>query len=96
VPKKAIEHIILHPNEVRFTIPDDILKKIEYLFDFARMIDADNFIDPAEKAIMKKFCLKFGFAEENLDELVDFFISEVKKGTTKHEVFNLVSQNLNQ
>jgi len=96
VSKESIEHLILHPNDVRFTIPEDILKKIEYLYDFARMIYADKVIDPAEVQIMRKFCSKFGFADENIDELSDFFISEVKKGTTKNEIFNIVNQILNQ
>ncbi|MDD4111377.1 MAG: hypothetical protein PHS54_07580 [Clostridia bacterium] len=96
VPKESIEYLILHPNDVRFTMPDDILKKIEYLFDFARMIYADKVIDPAEVQIMKKFCSKFGFADENLEELANFFINEVQKGTSKHEIFNIVNQNLNK
>ena len=38
VSKEEIQKLLLHPNEVNFTIPYDVLEKIEYLYDFARLI----------------------------------------------------------
>jgi hypothetical protein len=95
IPKEDIEKVILHPHKVSFTIPEDILKKIEYLYDYARMIWADKKVDPFEEATLIKFCIKFGFEKKNAKGIADFLIEEAKKDTPKAEVFQIVNQNIN-
>lgn len=95
VPRQDIEKIILNPTEIKFVIPDDILTKVEYLYDFARMIWADKNVAPFEETILKKFCVKFGFKEENAKNIADFLIEEAKKETPKSEIFEIVKQNIN-
>jgi hypothetical protein len=94
IPKEEIENIILFPNKVSFTVPSDVLKKIEYLYDFARMAWANEIIDEYEIVALKKFCAKFGFDPENVDSIVNFLIEEAKKGTEKNTVIEIVKQNL--
>lgn len=94
VSKEEIESLILHPDRIKFHIPTDILKKIDYLYDFALMIWADGKVDIYEEAALKKFCLKFGFKNNNIDALANFLIEEAEKGTSKSEVFKIVQQNI--
>jgi len=95
VPREDIEKIILHPNKVKFEIPEDIMTKVEYLYDFARMIWADKRVDPFEETTLQKFCVKFGFEENNSKNIANFLIEEAKKETPKSQIFGIVNQNLN-
>lgn len=94
VTQDDIAQIILHPAEVEFTIPDDVLQKIEYLYDFARMIWADKKVDEFEEIALRKFCLKFGFEEQNVPTICEFLIDEAKKETPQEEVIAQVKENL--
>ncbi len=67
-------------------VPESIDQKLEYLFVFASMIWADGFVSDDERVTLKKFCRKFGFLEENIDELSDYFIASVKEGKTKFDI----------
>jgi len=95
VPREDIEKIILHPNKVKFVIPEDIMTKVEYLYDFARMIWADKRVVPFEETTLQKFCVKFGFEENNSKNIANFLIEEAKKETPKSQIFGIVNQNLN-
>ena len=94
VTKEDIETIILNPEKVKFSIPDDVLIKIEYLYDFARMICADNKIENDEKVALEKFCLKFGFEHANVSTIAEFLIFEANKGSNLQIVIEQVKQTL--
>jgi len=94
VEKEEIEELILHPDKIVFTIPEDVLKKIEYLYDFARMIWADNKVDEYELTALEKFCKKFGFEKENIEIIMKFLLEEAKSNTDKIDVINKVKENL--
>lgn len=94
ISKEEIEEILLYPDKIKFEIPSETLRKIEYLYDFATMIWADDKVDEYEKIALEKFCLKFGFEKENIPALVDFLLEEAQKNTSKKELFQIVEQNL--
>ena len=90
IAEAAIESILVRPDETRFEIPDDLLKKIEYLYEFAQMIWADGKVDDYERVALEKFCRKFGFAEEVLVELTTFLLDSAGKKTPLSEVLDTV------
>lgn len=94
VLKEEIEELILKPNKVKFFIPQDTLTKVEYLYDFTQIILADGIDDEREKAILKKFCVQFGFEEQNIPTIIQFLIDEAKKGTDKKSIIEQVKQTL--
>lgn len=47
-------------------IPKRLAGKIEYLYDFAQMIWADEVITDDERIAMKKYIKKFEFLDENI------------------------------
>lgn len=94
IAKEEIQNLILYPDQVRFSIPNDTIVKMEYLYDFARMAWVNGEIDEYEEIALTKFCIKFGFEPENAPKITDFLIEEAKKGTDKTLLLELVKQNL--
>ncbi|GGG05660.1 MULTISPECIES: hypothetical protein [Pontibacter] len=94
IQKEEIEQIILQPDSTKFTIPQDTVTKIEYLYDYVTMILADGKVDEHEHLTLKKFCLKFGFDERNVPAIMQFLIEEAMNGTDKREIIEQVKQTL--
>lgn len=84
--KQAIDELLLNADHVSFTIPDELLKKIELLYEFAQLIWADGRVDEYERTALMKFCFKFGFEKENVEELADFLLDEAKRNTEIDEL----------
>ncbi len=61
------------------TIPETLEERIEYLYDFAQMIWADGKITEDEMNAFKKYCKKFEFLDENIDELTTYLLDNAKK-----------------
>jgi hypothetical protein len=94
IKKEEIERIILHPDSIKFTVPQDTITKIEYLYDYVTMILADGKIDEHEELTLKKFCTKFGFDEQNIPAIMQFLIEEAMNGTDKNLIIEQVKQTL--
>lgn len=86
VSKQKIDDLLLHADQVTFTIPDDLLDKIELLYEFAILIWADGKVDEFEKTALMKFCFKFGFEKDNVEEMADFLIEQANKDVNVEEV----------
>lgn len=95
ISKEDIDSIILSPNLVSFNIQNiNVIERIEYLFDFAKIIWADKKIMDKEIELMKYFAKIFEFKKENIDAVVKFLLDEIKKGTSKEEVLKIVQENI--
>jgi len=94
ISKNEIESVLLQPDSVKYIVPELVLEKIESLFDFARIACADGNIDGNETALMHFFTKKFGFQEENIPTIVQFLLDEALKGTSKENIFQIVTENL--
>lgn len=68
------------------TIPESVEERIEYLYDFALMIWADNKITEDELNTLKKYCKKFEFLDENIDALSNYLIECAKENKPKEEI----------
>lgn len=87
IPKSEIDFILLSPIG-NMAIPDSIERKIEYLYDFSRMILADNKESEDEMYLLEKFCKTFNFSGENVKELCRYLVDSAKQGKTKQELLN--------
>ena len=85
--KDELNNVLLNPSH-ETVIPDNIEKRIEYLYDLALMIWADNIVTEDELNTLKKYCLKFDFKEENIDELSQFLLDNAKEKISKSELIN--------
>jgi len=88
VTAKNLDEILLNPIDSRNTLPNVLEEKIDYLYDLSVMIWADNEIDDNERSALEKYIKLFGFVDENIVALADYFLESVKQGKTKNEIIN--------
>lgn len=91
IPKKELEKLLLNPINHESSIPESLDERIEYLYDLSRMIWADKKITEDERNTLKKYCRKFEFLEENIEELTTYLLDCVQKGVKKDEIINQIN-----
>jgi hypothetical protein len=95
VEKSEIDELILHPDKVRFILPETLEEKIIYLYDFAKIIIADGIIDKNEIKSLELFCNRFGFEEINVPAIREFLINSAKENKNIEELLLIIKENLN-
>lgn len=88
VPKEELEKLFVNPVSYEPDLPEDLNTRIEYLYDLTRIIWADEKVTVDEMNTLKKYCKKFEFLDENIDDLADYLIDCVQKGIGKQEIIN--------
>ena len=88
VPKEELEKLFVNPVSYESDLPEDLNTRIEYLYDLTRIIWADGKVTPDEMNTLKKYCKKFEFLDENIDDLANYLIDCVQKGVQKQEIIN--------
>lgn len=91
VSKEHLDKILLHSNDTIVLIPEELSKKIEYLWDFAMMIWADGIVTDDERNILEKYIRSFGFLDKNVEKLATHLLEAVKRGETKQEILNEIN-----
>ncbi len=94
VKADELNDILLNPTSHEVTIPETLEGRLDYLYDLAIMIWADEIVTVDEKNTLKKYCLKFGFLEENIEELSEFLLSRAKENVSKQELINEINNAL--
>jgi uncharacterized tellurite resistance protein B-like protein len=94
VAKETIDAMILNPPlSQNINIPNTLSEKIEYLYDYAKMILADGIVDNEEVSTLEKFCIKFQFEETNVPIIAQLLIEAARNNMAKSELINFVIQN---
>lgn len=88
IPREELDKLFLNPVNQKADIPEDLNIRIEYLYDLTRIMWADGKITDDELNTLKKYCKKFEFLDENIDELSSYLIDCVQKGIDKKEIIN--------
>ena len=88
IPKEELDKLFINPVSQESSIPENLNVRIEYLYDLARIIWADEKVTDDEMNTLKKYCKKFEFLDENIDDLANYLIECVQKGVKKHEIIN--------
>ena len=91
ITKEQLDALLLQPTHETL-IPEKLEEKIEYLYDLAIMIWADDIVTEDEKVTLKKYCLKFGFYEEHVDELSEFLLEQAELDLPKEQLFKLITE----
>lgn len=91
VTKEQLDDVLLNPSH-NPSIPETLEGKIEYLYDLALMIWADNVVTDDEKNTLKKYCVKFGFIDENIEELCQFLLDNAKQRLSKENIIKLLKE----
>ncbi|WP_405293716.1 hypothetical protein [Algibacter sp. Ld11] len=85
VSKDQLNDLLLNPSHDS-SIPESLELRVEYLYDLAVMIWADEKVTDDEYITLKKYCKKFDFLEENITELSDYLLDCAKKGVKKEDI----------
>ncbi len=88
IPKEELDKLFLNPVSIEFAVPENLNTKIEYLYDLTRIIWADEKITDDELNMLRKYCRKFDFVEENINDLSDYLIDCVQKNIGKEEIIS--------
>lgn len=88
IPKEELDKLFLNPVNKESNLPEDLNVRIEYLYDLTCIIWADGIITNDELNTLKKYCKKFEFLDENIDELANYLIGCVQKGMDKNEIIS--------
>lgn len=91
VTKEQLDDILLNPSHASM-IPETVEERIEYLYDLALMIWADDIVTQDERVTLKKYCVKFGFMEENIEELSEFLLKHAKDNLPKEQLLSLINE----
>ncbi|MBO0343007.1 hypothetical protein [Flagellimonas profundi] len=89
VNQEQLNEVLLNPSQDS-TIPHNLEDKIEYLYDLALMIWADGIATEDEINTLKKYCLKFEFLEENIDDISEFLLENARENVSKSHLLNLM------
>ena len=88
IPREELDKLFLNPVTTEFIVPESLNTKIEYLYDLTRIIWADGKITDDELNMLRKYCRKFDFVEENINDLSDYLIDCVQKNIGKEEIIS--------
>ncbi|MCY0968927.1 hypothetical protein [Chryseobacterium wangxinyae] len=88
ISSKNLDEILLNPINSKSLIPETIEDKVEYLYDLTVMIWADGIVSENEYSALKKYVGMFGFMDENVKDIADYFIEAVKNGNTQTDILN--------
>lgn len=86
-----LQQVLLNPLTDDSQIPDSLNQKIEYLNDLAKMIWADGIVTEDERNTLLKYCKRFGFLDENLQELVQFLLNCAKDDMSVEEILTKIN-----
>ncbi|HIL58565.1 MAG TPA: TerB family tellurite resistance protein [Rhodothermales bacterium] len=86
VSKAKIDEVLLSPHTQRPSVPDDVLDRVECLYDFALIVQADGVVQQEERRMLEKLCGVFGFEDENAPEIAGYLLGEAASGRPAAEV----------
>ncbi|MFT4684109.1 MAG: putative tellurite resistance protein B-like protein [Polaribacter sp.] len=86
ISEAQLQEVLLNPLMEDTEIPDTLNQKIDYLNDLAKMIWADGIVTDDERNTLLKYCKKFGFMDENLQNLVDFLLECAKENLSVEDI----------
>lgn len=90
VSPEQLQNILINPIQ-EAVIPESLNDKIDYLYDLAIMIWADKVVTEDEKNTLKKYCIKFDFLPENIEDLSNFLLDSAKKGLLKEDIIKQIN-----
>ena len=79
ISRAEFEQIIINPSSVEIKYPTEFTAKIELLYDFVRVIWADQKVQPDEEQAFLKFGERFGFSTKESEDLLPFLLGLAKQ-----------------
>jgi len=94
LPREKIDAMLLNPIPAgEVYLPETLSEKIEYLYDYAKMIWADGQVHAHEITTLEKLCSKFQFEENNAPLIAQLLIEAAKDNMPATDLIDFVTQN---
>jgi hypothetical protein len=87
VSSSQLDSILLKTSG-QMPVPENLEKKIEYLYDLAKMIWADGKVTEDERNTLKKYCKRFGLDSEDTLKVSDYLIEAAKVNKPKEDLIS--------
>jgi len=88
--REQLNEILLNPSHDS-SMPKSLEERVEYLYDLAVMIWADEKVTEDEYVTLKKYCKKFEFLDENITALADYLLESAKNNVSKEEIIKNIN-----
>ncbi|MBQ6208184.1 MAG: hypothetical protein IJK42_00205 [Prevotella sp.] len=85
--KNVIDEIVV-TSGLRPEIPITMEEKVSYLYDLTRMAWADGKIEGEEQLVLQKNILRFGFKDENKEQIMSYLIESVRNAKSLDQIIN--------
>lgn len=98
--KIGIEQYELTPEDITSVIrdagsslilPETLRGKVQFLYNLVTIALADEQIDEEESTLLKKYILRMGFDNSNVDGIADYLITSAKDKKTIDQVMSKIN-----
>lgn len=71
-------------------IPSQMEEKLEVLYHLAEIAWADGEIDESERRLLARYAVRYGFLEDNAEEIAKYMLEQVHGGKSLEETINSI------
>lgn len=93
--EESLGKLLLSPN-IQMNLPNNFFDKIILLFDFVKIIWADNEVKDSEYQAFLRYCKLFDIGEDMSKELFNWLLDLVKKDVSYRELSDEINKLINQ
>ncbi|KGN71934.1 TerB family tellurite resistance protein [Porphyromonas sp. COT-239 OH1446] len=86
--------IINEANEINTgDVPESLQDRVKNLYDLAQIIWSDGKVSSEERAVLISFIRKYGFVEENVEDIATYLLEEAQKGSEVQSIIDQIQNN---
>ena len=85
IEEQEVEIIKANLDNYPINPPSTERRRLERLYDLARMVFADQIADQAEKKIMNRLIIGLGFPHDEVEHIIDQSFEQIQKGSDEDE-----------
>ena len=85
IEEQEVEAIKANLDSYPINPPSTEQRRLERLYDLARMVFADQIADEAEKKIMNRLIIGLGFPHEEVEDIINQSFEQIQKGSDEDE-----------
>lgn len=95
ISESQLKDIQKNPQGITFEVPADKKEKFHQLYDLVHMMTVDNTIHPEEMKLCNLFAIKFGYQQNQVEELIKTIQSNISYGQGHDEAMRRAEWMLN-
>lgn len=85
IEEQEVETIKANLDNYPINPPSTEQRRLERLYDLARMVFADQIADEAEKKILNRLIIGLGFPHEEVEDIINQSFEQIQKGSDEDE-----------